>query len=54
LLQSPIQIAETDADGRFIIEVPLKGAFVIGAQAKRLGDATNRRVLLASTDITRR
>ena len=35
LLQSPIQTAETDADGRFIIEVPLKGAFVIGAQANR-------------------
>jgi hypothetical protein len=35
LLQSPIQTAETDADGKFVIEVPQKGAFVIGAWAIR-------------------
>jgi DNA segregation ATPase FtsK/SpoIIIE-like protein len=41
LLQSPIRTAETDADGRFLIEVPKTGAFVIAAQAKRsVGDDT--------------
>jgi hypothetical protein len=41
LLVNPIQTAETDADGRFVIEVPQQGAFVIGAQAKRsVGDST--------------
>jgi len=41
LLQNPIQTAETDADGRFVIEVPQQGAFVIGAQAQRsVGDST--------------
>jgi hypothetical protein len=40
-LQSAIQTAETDADGKFIIEVPLTGAFVIAAQARRsVGDTT--------------
>jgi hypothetical protein len=41
LLQSPIRTAETDADGKFVIEVPKAGAFVIAAQAKRsVGDDT--------------
>jgi len=41
LLVNPIQAAETDADGRFVIEVPQRGAFVIGAQAQRsVGDST--------------
>ena len=41
LLLNPIQTAETDADGRFIIEVPQQGAFVIGAKAQRsVGDST--------------
>lgn len=35
LLQSSIWTAETDADGKFVIEIPQKGAFVIGAQASR-------------------
>jgi hypothetical protein len=35
LFQSPIRTAETDADGRFAIDVPQTGAFVIAAQAKR-------------------
>ena len=34
-LYSAIQTAETDADGKFIIEVPRSGRFVIAAQAKR-------------------
>ena len=34
-LHSPIQTAETDADGRFAIEVPTQGSFVIAAQAER-------------------
>lgn len=34
-LSSAIQTAETDADGKFIIEVPRSGRFVIAAQAKR-------------------
>ena len=35
LLQSPIRTTETDADGKFAIDVPQTGAFVIAAQAKR-------------------
>jgi hypothetical protein len=34
-LHSPIQSAETDADGRFRIEVPRTGSFVIAAQAEQ-------------------
>jgi len=42
-LQNPIQTAETDADGRFVIEVPQQGAFVIAAQGQRsVGDSTER------------
>ena len=41
LLQSPIRTAETDADGKFVIEVPQKGAFVIAAQGTRsVGNST--------------
>ena len=41
LRQSPIRTAETDADGKFVIELPKAGAFVIAAQAKRsVGDDT--------------
>jgi hypothetical protein len=37
----PIQTAETDADGKFVIQVPQSGGFVIAAQAKRsVGDDT--------------
>jgi hypothetical protein len=37
----PIQSAETDADGKFVIQVPQSGRFVIAAQAKRsVGDDT--------------
>src|SRR6266487_1752132 len=40
-LQSPIQTVETDADGKFAIEVPRTGTFVIAAQARRsVGDYT--------------
>jgi hypothetical protein len=35
-LQSPIRIAETDADGKFAMEIPKKGAFVISARGRRL------------------
>jgi hypothetical protein len=35
LFQSPIRTAETDADGKFAIDVPQTGAFVVAAQAKR-------------------
>jgi hypothetical protein len=42
-LRSPIQTAETDADGKFVIEVPQTGSFVIAAQDKRrLGEETER------------
>src|SRR5437762_4036676 len=34
-LLNPVQTAETDADGRFVIEVPQTGGFVIAAQAER-------------------
>jgi len=41
LLQSPIRTAETDADGKFMLELPKAGAFVIAAQAQRsVGDHT--------------
>ena len=33
--QSPICTAETDADGKFVLEVPRTGRFVIAAQAER-------------------
>ncbi len=40
-LQFPIQTAETDADGKFAIEIPQTGKFVIAAQAQRsIGDHT--------------
>jgi hypothetical protein len=35
LFRSAIRTAETDADGKFSIEVPQTGAFVIAAEAKR-------------------
>jgi hypothetical protein len=35
LLLNPIHVAETDADGRFAIEVPKTGTFVIAAKAQR-------------------
>ncbi len=42
-LQSPIQTAETDADGKFVIEAPQTGTFVITAEARRsVGDHTER------------
>jgi hypothetical protein len=42
-LQSPIQTADTDADGKFAIEVPQTGRFVIAAQAQRsIGKDTER------------
>jgi hypothetical protein len=34
-LSYPIQIAETDAEGRFVLQLPLTGGFVIAAQAGR-------------------
>jgi hypothetical protein len=33
-LKSPIQTAETDADGRFVIQIPRTGAFVIATQGE--------------------
>ena len=40
-LLSPIQTAETDAEGKFVIGVPKTGRFVIAAQAKRtVGEET--------------
>jgi len=40
-LQSPIRTAETDAEGKFVIEIPQTGKFVIAAQAQRsIGDHT--------------
>ena len=35
LLYSPIQTAETDGDGKFAIEVPKQGSFVIAAKSER-------------------
>jgi hypothetical protein len=34
-LRSPIQTAETDGDGKFAMEIPRTGAFVIAAQGER-------------------
>jgi hypothetical protein len=36
LIRSPILTAETDADGKFTMQIPLTGEFVIGAQTDRL------------------
>jgi hypothetical protein len=42
-LRSPIEIAETDAEGKFLIKVPQTGEFVIGAEGKRsIGEKTER------------
>jgi len=43
-LRSPIQTVETDGDGRFAMEVPRTGAFVIAAHGERslLGDDPER------------
>ncbi len=39
LLHSPLQTAETDGDGKFVVEVPQTGKFIIAAQAQRnIGD----------------
>ncbi len=35
MLYAPIQTAETDGDGKFAIEVPKQGSFVIAAKAER-------------------
>jgi sRNA-binding protein len=34
-LQSPIQTAETDADGKFVLNIPKQGSFVLAARATR-------------------
>jgi hypothetical protein len=34
-LQNPIQTAETDAEGKFVMNVPKQGSFVLGAKAER-------------------
>ena len=34
-LQSAIQTAETDADGKFLLNVPKQGSFVLAARAER-------------------
>jgi hypothetical protein len=34
-LQSPIQSAETDAEGKFVLNVPKQGSFVLAARAER-------------------
>lgn len=42
-LRFPIQTAETDADGKFVIEMPQTGSFVIAAQdSRRLWEETER------------
>jgi hypothetical protein len=42
-LRSPLRTAETDADGKFVIEMPRTGAFVIAARNQRsLWDKTER------------
>jgi hypothetical protein len=43
-LRSPIQTAETDGDGKFVMEIPPTGAFVIDAQGERnvSGEKTER------------
>lgn len=47
-LLPPIQIAETDAEGRFVIEVPTTGRFVIAARAnRRVGSKVERYYWLA-------
>jgi ribosomal protein L12E/L44/L45/RPP1/RPP2 len=40
-LRFPIQTVETDADGKFVMEVPKQGSFVIAAKAQRYVGKTN-------------
>ena len=48
----PIQRVETDADGKFVIQIPESGRFVIAAQAKRsVGDSTERYYWLQPTSL---
>jgi hypothetical protein len=49
-LRSPIQTVETDADGKFIMNVPKQGSFVIAAKAQRYVGKTY--VGETGTDIT--
>jgi hypothetical protein len=41
-IKNPVMIAETDADGRFTIEVPRQGNFVVAAQAERATGAVDQ------------
>ena len=48
----PIQRVETDADGKFVIQIPESGGFVIAAQAERnVGDSTERYYWLQPTSL---
>ena len=42
VIKKPIMTAETDADGRFTIEVPRQGNFVVAAQAERATGAIDQ------------
>jgi hypothetical protein len=51
-LRSPIHTVETDPDGKFLIEVPKNGTFVIAARATRsIGDQTERYYWLTSVSL---
>jgi hypothetical protein len=50
-LPTPVARAKTDADGNFVIDVPLLGQFVIGARAQRaVGDEIEHYAWLITTD----
>ena len=54
LLGFPIQRVETDADGKFVIQVPESGGFVIAAQAERnVGDNTEHYYWLQPVSLER-
>src|SRR5262249_23332487 len=52
-LRSPLRTAETDADGKFVIEVPRTGSFVSrSGPTKPIGK--NRKIFLAAASVPRR
>ena len=53
-LRHPIQTVDTDAEGKFAIQMPKTGAYVITAQTQRLiwNDTERRRTLPRHTDIS--
>jgi hypothetical protein len=54
VIKKPIMIAETDPDGRFTMEVPKRGNFVVAAQAERATGAINQFTIQTSRTSSRK